>query len=65
VDMAIGAYIGYQFLDEAAESDMKKVLARKFITDIASRAKMYYEIICADDTTIVENYRELLNDKVD
>ncbi len=65
VDLAIGVYVGYQFLDEAAENDTKKVLAHKFITDLASRARMDYEIIYGDDTTIAENYEALLNDRVD
>jgi len=64
VDVAMEAYIGYLFLDEAKDGlHHRDMIARKWITDLVARSKMLCEVAMAGDTTITENYVSLLSDR--
>jgi hypothetical protein len=63
VDVATDIYIGYLFLDEARQDDTRNIVARKFINDLAPRARMLCAIATDGDTTITDNYQALLRDK--
>ena len=63
VDVATDIYIGYLFLDEARQDNTRRIVARKFINDLAPRARMLCAIATDGDTTITDNYQALLRDK--
>lgn len=60
VDMAIDVHIAYVFLRDAQHSDIKKLMARRFINDMLPRSEMNLAYVTSGDTTTIDHYERLV-----
>ena len=63
-DMAVDVFIAYQLLRDAQRLDLKKIVAQRFINQMARRAEMNLAAVKSGDDTILQSYRRLLGPDV-
>lgn len=60
VDMAVDVYVSYLLLDQAAKSDRKKVIAKKFITDMRPLVEVNREYVTGGDKTTLKAFETII-----
>ena len=62
VDMAVDVYVSYLLLDQAAKSDRKKVIAKKFITGMRPLVEVKREYVTSGDKTTLKAFEIIIYD---
>ncbi len=62
VDIAIDVYVSYLFLRQAAQSERKRLVARKFITEAKVRTQMHRELILTGERSVLDAFEMLISE---
>ena len=65
VDVAIDILVGYLFLEQATQSEHKKVVAKRFIRQALPRAKARMELVMSQERSTLDSYAEIVGAMVE
>lgn len=63
VDIAIDVYVSYLFLNQAAISDRKRLVAKRFILEARARTKMRRDVILSGDRSVLDGFDAIMSGK--